>query len=145
MKNLILSAILSIASVSFSQNQLITIGTIGYDIINTDLILTYDSIDTELLVDIKEIVEIESTIIVTQTYSIDLVQNKFSIIENGNYQVFNIYFTRLFTQDNKEFMEIMIYTSDEDFCPYMINFTDKQLESTCSGVNQKFKTVVLVK
>jgi len=143
MKNLFLFAILSFASFSFSQNQLITIGTVGYDIINTDLILTYDSVDNELLVDIKEIVEIESTIIVTQTYSIDLVQNKFSIIETG--QVFNIYFTRLFTQDNKEFMEIMIYTSVEDFCPYIINFTDKQLESTCNGVNQKFKTVVLVK
>ena len=38
----------------------------------------------------------------------------------------------------------MIYTSTDDFCPYVINFTDKQLESTCNG-NQKFKTVVLVK
>ena len=144
MKNLFLSAILSIASVSFSQNQLITIGTIGYDIVNTNLVFTYDTIDNELLVDTKELIEIESTTIIDQTFSIDLAGNKFSIIKTGNYQNFDIYFTRSFKQDNKDFLEVMIYTSTDDFCPYVINFTDKQLESTCNG-NQKFKTVVLVK
>lgn len=141
MKRLFLSAILFITSFSFSQNQLITIGTIGYDIIDIDLIFTYDSIDTELLIDTKEVTEINSIIIVNQTFTINLTENKFSIIETQNF--YDIYFTRVYTENNKDFMEVMIYTSADDFCPYVINFTDTQLTTTCNGIDQKFKTVFL--